>query len=370
METSRSHYLCLLFFCFISISTSTQNSCVHQNTVLKKNHIALFIFGDSLFDVGNNNYLHNPIFLTNFTPYGTTYFHYPSGRFSDGRLIPDFIAEKLKLPLIPPYLHPGHHDFTDGANFASAGAGALVETHQGYEGRVVDLKTQVVQMKNTKKEIRKQIGDAETTKLLSKAIYLISIEGNDYLAPSAVFKSFSEKDYVAIVMGNLTSVVKDIYKIGGRRFGFIGMGAFDCSPNLRAFEQNKGGCDEVASVIIKLHNEALAKLLKELQSQLEEFQYSYFDFYTTLTERIKNPLKYGFKDSKMACCGAGVYRGMLSSCGLVKGYEVCEDVSEYVFFDYVHPTEKLYNQLSDIIWSGTDNDTIPYNLKTLVMTHE
>ncbi|XP_065867085.1 GDSL esterase/lipase 2-like [Euphorbia lathyris] len=369
METSRSHLCLLLFFFIISISTSTQNSCVHQNS-LKKNHIALFIFGDSLFDVGNNNYLNNPIGLANFTPYGLTYFHYPSGRFSDGRLIPDFIAEKLKLPLIPPYLHPGYHEFTDGANFASGGAGALVETHQGDEGRVLDLKTQVVKMKNVKKEIRKQIGDAETTKLLSKAIYLISIGGNDYLAPSSVFKSFSQKDYVAMVLGNLTSVVKDIYKIGGRKFGFIGMGAFDCAPQMRAFEQNKGGCDEQVSTIIRLHNEALPKLLKEIQSQLEEFQYLYFDFYTTLTERIKNPLKYGFKDSKEACCGAGVYRGMLSSCGLVKGYEVCEDVSEYVFFDSVHPTEKLYDQLSDIIWSGIDNDTIPYNLKTLVMIHE
>ena len=30
-----------------------------------------------------------------------------------------------------PYLHPGYHRYTDGANFASAGAGALAETHQG-----------------------------------------------------------------------------------------------------------------------------------------------------------------------------------------------------------------------------------------------
>jgi hypothetical protein len=35
------------------------------------------------------------------------------------------------LPLITPYLNPGYHRCIDGANFASAGAGALVETHQG-----------------------------------------------------------------------------------------------------------------------------------------------------------------------------------------------------------------------------------------------
>lgn len=40
-------------------------------------------------------------------------------------------AEYAELPLIPPYLQPGSHQFTYGANFASAGAGALVETSQG-----------------------------------------------------------------------------------------------------------------------------------------------------------------------------------------------------------------------------------------------
>ena len=40
-------------------------------------------------------------------------------------------AEYAKLRAIPPYLQPGNHKFTYGANFASAGAGALVETSQG-----------------------------------------------------------------------------------------------------------------------------------------------------------------------------------------------------------------------------------------------
>jgi hypothetical protein len=35
------------------------------------------------------------------------------------------------LPLITPYLHPGYNRYIDGANFASAGSGALVETQQG-----------------------------------------------------------------------------------------------------------------------------------------------------------------------------------------------------------------------------------------------
>ncbi|KAJ6753951.1 GDSL-LIKE LIPASE/ACYLHYDROLASE [Salix purpurea] len=60
-----------------------------------------------------------------------TYFKHPTGRISDGRLIPDFIAEFAKLPLIPLYLQPGDHKLTYGVNFASGGAGALAGTNQG-----------------------------------------------------------------------------------------------------------------------------------------------------------------------------------------------------------------------------------------------
>ncbi|GKD49901.1 GDSL esterase/lipase 1-like protein [Tanacetum coccineum] len=96
-------------------------------------HVALFVFGDSLYDPGNNNYINTTAdFQANFWPYGVSYFSPPSGRFSDGRLIADFIAEFAGLPLIPAYLDPQHNEFVHGANFASGGAGALVETHAGF----------------------------------------------------------------------------------------------------------------------------------------------------------------------------------------------------------------------------------------------
>jgi hypothetical protein len=34
-------------------------------------------------------------------------------------------AQLTKLPMLPPYLQPSEHQFTNGANFASAGAGVL-----------------------------------------------------------------------------------------------------------------------------------------------------------------------------------------------------------------------------------------------------
>ncbi|KAL2336362.1 hypothetical protein Fmac_010808 [Flemingia macrophylla] len=66
-----------------------------NSTCLPDNHKALFIFGDSSFDNGNNDYINaTTFFQANFPPYGETFFKYPSGRFSNGRVIPDFIGFK------------------------------------------------------------------------------------------------------------------------------------------------------------------------------------------------------------------------------------------------------------------------------------
>jgi hypothetical protein len=57
---------------------------------------AYFVFGDSLADVGTNNYLPHPVFRANFPPYGETYFHKPTGRFTNGRNIVDFLGKSLR----------------------------------------------------------------------------------------------------------------------------------------------------------------------------------------------------------------------------------------------------------------------------------
>jgi len=75
----------LLIFFFASVSHTIHGS---------KNRVPLFIFGDSFLDAGNNNYINTTALdQANFWPYGETYFKFPTGRFSDGRLISDFIGK-------------------------------------------------------------------------------------------------------------------------------------------------------------------------------------------------------------------------------------------------------------------------------------
>ncbi|KAM3699178.1 hypothetical protein ACJW31_05G006100 [Castanea mollissima] len=201
-------------------------------------------------------------------------------------------AEFAKLPFITPLLYPCYHQYTDGSNFASGGAGALVETNKGL----------------------------------------------------------------------------GIYKKGGRKVAMPNLAPLGCLPITRALNTNNtGACIEGLSALAKLHNEALSKSLQELESQLDGFKYSITDKYTSLSKTINNPSKYGFKESKIACCGTVPYRGTFSRGGKrsVKEYELCENVSEYVFFDSIHPTEKVNQQIAEPMWSGTPNITGPYNLIAL-----
>lgn len=125
--------------------------------------LVTFIFGDSLTEVGNNNYLQLSLAKANFPHYGIDFDSaIPTGRFTNGRTIGDIIcmqtyttnlissltllhihimaklingtyvfsAAKLGIPPPPPYLSlsPTDDAILKGVNYASGGAGILNHT--------------------------------------------------------------------------------------------------------------------------------------------------------------------------------------------------------------------------------------------------
>ncbi|XP_002533239.2 GDSL esterase/lipase 5 isoform X2 [Ricinus communis] len=106
-----------LFAFFISYHLILIISTISRAQLVQPDkHVSLFIFGDSFLDAGNNNYIKTrTIDQANYRPYGETYFNFPTGRFSDSRLISDFIAEYANLPLVPPFLQPSLDQYFFGA---------------------------------------------------------------------------------------------------------------------------------------------------------------------------------------------------------------------------------------------------------------
>lgn len=59
---------------------------------------AMFAFGDSLTDPGNNNYL-NSFAKANYMPYGVDFYGgLPSGRFCNGKTFVDYLGQPLPHP--------------------------------------------------------------------------------------------------------------------------------------------------------------------------------------------------------------------------------------------------------------------------------
>lgn len=91
-------YCVLLLVTVLSFSPDSCFCAAHQSKPEHK--AALFVFGDSLFDSGNNQYLNSSSGMgaaTTKLPYGETYFKHATGRVSDGRVVPDFIGKKNQL---------------------------------------------------------------------------------------------------------------------------------------------------------------------------------------------------------------------------------------------------------------------------------
>ncbi|CAJ1978268.1 unnamed protein product [Sphenostylis stenocarpa] len=66
--------------------------CLNEITeVISQRVPALFVFGDSLVEVGNNNFL-NTVARANYFPYGIDFGRRATGRFSNGRSLIDFIG--------------------------------------------------------------------------------------------------------------------------------------------------------------------------------------------------------------------------------------------------------------------------------------
>ncbi|OVA11087.1 Lipase [Macleaya cordata] len=69
----------------------------------------------------------------------------------------------------------------------------------------------------------------------------------------------------------------------------------------------------------------------------------FVDAYATIQNAMNNPTKYGFTETSKGCCGSGTIE-FGDTC---KGMSTCKDPSKYVFWDAVHPTEKMYRIIAD-----------------------
>ncbi|XP_057858204.2 GDSL esterase/lipase At2g23540-like [Cryptomeria japonica] len=257
---------------------------------------AMYVFGDSLADAGTNNFIPHCTARANFTPYGVSYFPYPTGRFTNGRTTFDFLATSfLGLPyFLPPFLEP-NSNFSVGVNFASGGSGLLDST--GATLNIIPMSTQVQQFENfmMKKQTHKYIGSENPKSSLVESLYCISIGGNDifnYLLNSTFQNTTTPEQFVTSLLTNFNSYITRLYHVGARKFLVSDIAALGCTPIVRLFLGN-GECLDFANQLAMQYNTGLKSLVDQLNQQMDGMSLILLNSYDFLIDMIQHGEDYG-----------------------------------------------------------------------------
>ncbi|KAM7526661.1 hypothetical protein LguiA_016563 [Lonicera macranthoides] len=331
---------------------------------------AFFVFGDSLVDNGNNNYLATSA-RADAPPYGIDYpTHRPTGRFSNGLNIPDIISQHLGSEPTLPYLSPEltGQKLLVGANFASAGIGILNDTGIQFVN-IIRMPLQLAYFRQYQQRVRAVVGAAQAKRLVNQALVLITLGGNDfvnnyYLVPNSVrSRQYSLKDYVPFIVSEYRKILMKLYELGARRVLVTGTGPMGCVPAELAQHSRNGECAAELQRASSLFNPQLTQMINQLNSKIRTTIFIAANTNIMHNDFISDPQAFGFVSAKVACCGQGPYNG-IGLCTPLSN--LCPNRDLYAFWDPFHPSEKANKLIVQTIMIGSTKYMHPMNLSTIL----
>lgn len=196
---------------------------------------AIMTFGDSVVDVGNNNYLPT-LFRADYPPYGRDFAnHKATGRFCNGKLATDITAETLGFTKYPPaYLSPeaSGKNLLIGANFASAASG--YDDKAALLNHAIPLYQQVEYFKEYKSKLIKIAGSKKADSIIKGAICLLSAGSSDfvqnYYVNPLLYKVYTVDAYGSFLIDNFSTFIKQVYAVGARKIGVTSLPPTGCLP--------------------------------------------------------------------------------------------------------------------------------------------
>uniref|UniRef100_A0A0E0PXL7 Uncharacterized protein n=1 Tax=Oryza rufipogon TaxID=4529 RepID=A0A0E0PXL7_ORYRU len=316
-----------------------------------RNISAIFIFGDSTVDPGNNNNRLTPS-KANFPPYGQDFpGGVATGRFSNGKAMGDMIASKLGVKeLIPPYLGDGLQldDLLSGVAFASGGSGYDPLTSK--ITTAISSSQQLQLFEEYKEKLKSLVGEEDMTQVVAEAVYFTSMGGND-LANNYFLIPFKQHQYdlgsyVDFLVSLAVNFTLKLNQMGAKRIGFFGIPPVGCSPSqiiLGGHPSEK--CDPERNQASELFNSKMKMEIARLNAELNIYglKLAYMDFYRYLLELAQKPALYGFKVAAEGCCGST----LLDASIFIAYHTACPNVLDYIYWDGFHPTEKAYSIVVD-----------------------
>ncbi|URD82435.1 lipid catabolic process [Musa troglodytarum] len=313
---------------------------------------AIFSFGDSLTDTGNLVFFSGGKDQANRPPYGETYFHRPNGRYSDGRIILDFIAQTTGLPLVRPYpAGRGSEGFVYGANFAVAGGCAL--SNAFYEAEGFNVTWEDYSLGTQLKWFEQLLSSPSVlapNDALSKSLFIVGEMGaNDYSSVLVGDNPMeSARALVAPVARAIGAAIDALVRTGAKTVLVSGVFPLGCVPlfltrfrtrNAEAYDPATG-CLKWLNEFSQYHNLLLQRELRRLRRAHPHSTIIYADIYGALMAIYTSPSHFGMTSTLKACCGGeGPYNYDSSvTCGDPTS-TLCSDPWSYVSWDGLHFTE-------------------------------
>ncbi|KAI3759454.1 hypothetical protein L6452_07293 [Arctium lappa] len=315
----------------------------------------IYAFGDSYTDTGNTASASGPNAFTYVSnlPYGRTFFHHPTNRYSDGRLVIDFVAESLSLPYLPPY-HNRKADTSSGINYAVAGSTAIPYGFFVKNNLTLDIQPQTLQtqlawfsktlegqkcksMKSTPNECKAVFGDA--------LIWVGEIGANDYAY--TVGSSVQSKTIQELAIRSVNGFLEALLNKGAKYIVVEGLPTTGCLTLSMALasesDRDDMGCVASLNKQSYDHNTILQTKIVDLRKKYPETVIVYADYWNAYRSVIKNAPRLGFKELYKVCCGSSgsPYNfDILATCGS-QSTSSCQDPGQYINWDGVHLTEAM-----------------------------
>ncbi|CAK9326026.1 unnamed protein product [Citrullus colocynthis] len=361
----------LMVYCLIIIGGLVESKWVDAATSRKKVG-CYFVFGDSQADNGNNNDMLEREYgnaRADYKPYGIDFSKQsiPTGRFTNGRNVPDFIAKFLGFHnYIPPFKTTKSRTILKGVNYASGGAGILCETGRTL-GQVSSIKKQLENHNYTISQMHGLLGsESKIRRYLRRCLYTVQMGSNDYLNNYFMPKlyqtsrQYTPQAYAIALNKELSRQLKILYGQGARKVAIFGVGSIGCTPYARVNFEHKGSpCVDNINNAIQLFNAGLKSLVEQLNTNLPTAQFTFIDVFKISTI---DPSSYGKMVLDAPCCEVEVGGTQCAPFG-----KVCGNRRDYMFWDGVHPTEMGFRLVASRAFNAKQpGDTYPFDINHLV----
>ncbi|KAL9235579.1 hypothetical protein vseg_010325 [Gypsophila vaccaria] len=333
----------------------------------------IYAFGDSYTDTGNTVSTTTDPGPSGSLPYGMTYFHHPTYRYSDGRLVIDFVAQHLSLPLLPPYKKTtsdrtepngssSRSSTTSSVNFAVAGATAIeheffVRNNFTFDVTRESLDTELNWFNNVLGTQGCTNDMVDCGALFDDAlIWVGEIGANDYAYSTQTSIDYQKNVVQSLAIKRVSYVLEEILKKGAKYVVIQGLPPTGCLTLAMLLapsdDRDDIGCVRTQNDLALTHNTLLQAEIQGLRARYPEAFIVYGDYYNAYREIVKNRAKYGFEEAFKVCCGSGGGEyNLFSMCGSM-GANPCSNPSKYINWDGVHLTEGMYKAVSWLFLQG------------------